>query len=102
MESVTMENDDDAVAKVIAVLVSIPATAIWRGYVLTVMWAWFVMPLGARPLGVAHAIGLAMLVGFLTHPAKSDPARKVMDAVVTAFLAPAIALALGWVVHSFM
>lgn len=97
------QNDDDVVAKVIAVLISIPVTAIWRGYVLTMMWAWFVMPLGVRALGVAQAIGLAMIVGFLTHQRRpNDPTHTLMDAVVAAFLTPAIALGLGWVVQAFM
>src|SRR6478609_6186947 len=40
----------------------IPAI-ILRGYVFLQLWQWFVEPLGAPHISIAHALGLAMIAG---------------------------------------
>lgn len=43
-------------------------SVIGGGYVLTVLWAWFVVPTFALPqITLAAAIGLAIVVGYMTH-----------------------------------
>lgn len=42
------------------------------GLVLTKLWVWFVVPLGPPPIGVAHALGIAVLVGLLTHQIRRE------------------------------
>jgi hypothetical protein len=46
-----------AVAAIIAVM-AIPII-IWNAYVLWIMWGWFIVPLGAPPISVAWAVGIA-------------------------------------------
>lgn len=42
--------------------------AIWGGYVLTCLWGWFVVPTFALPpLTLAQAIGVSLIVGYLTN-----------------------------------
>lgn len=39
-----------------------------RGFVLSVMWGWFMVPtFGLPPLGIASAFGVALMVGVLTQ-----------------------------------
>jgi len=39
-----------------------------RGWVLSILWRWFMVPtLGLPALSVPQAIGIALVVGMLTH-----------------------------------
>jgi uncharacterized membrane protein len=83
-------------------------SALYSGYVLSVLWAWFVVPtFGLPALTIPVAIGLALIVSFM---AKSDAEEKtddeitskIVSAVVKAILKPSFALLFGWVATLFM
>ena len=91
------------------------AAVTWKGYVLSILWAWFVVPLGVAALSIPHAIGLAILGAFLvgdkgaTREEVSDivgkpekPGDRIFRLVANITLYPAFALGLGWVVRGFM
>jgi len=87
-------------------LLIVPLT-IWRGYALTVLWQWFMVPaLGLPELRVAEAIGVALVVTYLTyHSAGSDIKDGTEEAVkrtVFQALFPLLALGFGWIVHQFI
>ena len=82
---------------------------IWRGYVFSVLWKWFIVPVfPAMPLlSIPVAIGIAMVVSFLAYQYtynKDD--RETSAKMGTAFgavlLYPALALLIGWVVTLFL
>jgi hypothetical protein len=50
---------------VIAIICAILAT-ILSGFVLTQLWAWFIVPLGVPAIGIAHGIGLSLVASMLT------------------------------------
>ena len=84
-------------------------SAMWKGYVLTVLWAWFVVPVFGLPaLALAPAIGLSLVVSFLTYQhgvAQDDTgdfSDRIAKSVVNAMLWPAMALGIGWVVRQIM
>jgi hypothetical protein len=88
----------------------IAISSIWRGYVLSVLWGWFVVPFfGARPLPLAMAIGISLIVGFLTIHRTGKEAEKEMgtaesfglSCAVMVFV-PLAVLAAGWVAHQFI
>jgi hypothetical protein len=86
---------------------AVAAGVTWSGYVLSILWGWFVLPIftGAPSLSVAPAIGLTIVVGCLTHLThqrrdKENPNFK--DEVLHLALAPAIALSIGWIVKRWM
>ena len=59
---------------VVGVLGLLIVGSMWKGYVLTILWAWFVVPTFSLPeLAIAPAIGLAMVVSYLTH--QSDASK---------------------------
>ena len=85
--------------------------SIWSGYVLTILWAWFVVPtFGLPPLALAPAIGLAVVVSYLTHQyhpkaAKPDGEGKWDETCrVIGHMAfkPAMALLVGWIVKQWI
>lgn len=77
---------------------------IWRGYVLSVLWRWFVVPLGVPTLGVAHAVGIATTVYLLRKGSKREEIDReyIIRATATSIVAPATALLIGWLAHGWM
>lgn len=88
----------------------------WEGYVMTRLWSWFVEPLGAPHIGVAHAAGLAMVVHFAIveyggavyrgiREEAFDEAQKTKRAsqmLEVKAVGPAIFLGIGWILHWWM
>lgn len=106
-----MKKDDTpaAVISCLLLIISMPIGALWSGYVLSVLWAWFIVPtFEARPLAVLPAIGVAIVVGYLTKQidrytdTNKSAAERIAESIGYIFLSPAFALAFGWIVHSFM
>jgi hypothetical protein len=60
-------------------LTTIPS-GILRGYVFATLWSWFVVPLGAPAMGLAHAYGLGCLVTMATLPARLPKDKEVAAA----------------------
>lgn len=86
--------------------ISVVAT-MWRGYVLSVLWAWFIVTaLHAPMLGVAQAIGVSIVVALLTHQAppkdEGEFMERMIHAIALGVLGPLVALAVGWVVRGFL
>ena len=95
-----------AVLSFIGLAVAIVLGSVWRGYVLSVLWGWFVIPVFEAPrLTTVGAIGLSLIASFLTY--QSNAAKKrdddaLIEALAVAAVVPAMALTMGWVVHLFM
>ena len=79
------------------------ATAIMRGYVLSILWGWFVVPIfGVPQIGIAQAIGVAMVVSLMTHQYVPQKEKDRWMPVITALLTPVFALAIGWIVKQWL
>lgn len=93
------------------------ALAIVRGITLSVLWGWFIVPLFALPpLGIVQAIGLMLVINFLTFRAEDtkkedpkatlDPSNKEARAAVLKLFRPiGVALTfltIGWIVKLFV
>ena len=78
-------------------------SAMWRGYVLSVLWAWFIVPtFGAPELSIPFAIGLALVVGFLTASNAKGKEFDWLNAIGQLVFGPAMALLMGWIVTKFI
>ena len=80
-----------------------------RGWVLSVMWGWFIAPLGVPEITIASAIGISLVVALLTNktdnsgPTEKRSVQQYIEVVVThAFLAPLMTLLFGWLVVQFV
>lgn len=92
-----------AIAFVVAIAVAtITLASILEGLVLSVMWGWFLVPLGAPKIGVALAIGVSLIVGMLTHQHSKSEDGEWVEKIVGAFLGPLLILCIGWIVHKFI
>lgn len=66
-----MSGAEKATDLCLAVIALAPVSML-RGVVLKDLWRWFVMPLGVQAIGMAEALGLALLLGWLTHTYVAD------------------------------
>lgn len=91
---------------IVVSLVSGVFTTIYSGWVLTKLWAWFVIPTFAAPmLSIPIAIGLALIVNYLTYQMdaakkdeEKDAAIVVLKAVLIGLFKPTFALLIGWII----
>lgn len=90
------------------VLALLAGSSMWKGYVLTVLWGWFIVPTFDLPtLALAPAIGISMTVSYLTYQYDSskkseDAENPFVRAVSYSLLMPALVLGVGWIVQKFM
>ena len=97
-----------AVLLFIWLLLVLIAGPIWGGYVLSVMWAWFVVPTFHAPqVSVAVAVGISLIVGMLTKQVtesqeKKDATASVVSSFTWSFFYPLLILGVGYVAHMFV
>lgn len=79
-----------------------------NGWAASILWGWFLVPLGAVQIGVWHAAGLIALVTMVmpggktaSEYLKESNEETWTDAVYAMVVAPAITLALGFVMKLF-
>ena len=102
------KNEDNMIACLgtILGLILIPLLAIFQGWVLTVLWSWFIVPTFSLPqLSIPVAIGLTLLVGmFKSYTVKREKktSQESLTEAIAVVLIPLFVLFLGWIVHLFM
>ena len=74
------------------------------GYVLSVLWAWFIVTTFAvMPLGIAQAIGVSLTFGFLfrsRRPLEKDDAP--LNSLLFMIAMPLAMLGIGWIVKQWL
>ena len=111
-------NDDkliDGCLKILGVLVLAGVvfvlSPILHGWALSLLWGWFFVPtLGLPSLSIVQAIGVSIVVSFLTarYAATDDKDKgkdkweKFAQAIIYAVLHPLAVVGIGYVVRGFM
>jgi hypothetical protein len=100
-----------AVTFILAIL-TVFIWVLWGGYVTSLLWLWFVVPLGVPAISVLQAAGLSILHSMLTgtRGIRADVAaskeKSSRDTAIfnfgVALAAPGFALLGGWIIHNFM
>jgi hypothetical protein len=101
--------------KIIGYIVSTIAiatySALMGGWALSTLWSWFIVKtFDAPPLGIASAIGLSLVVHYMTiHPkpkTEEEAERKYWEdllfAAVVATFKPLVTLSIGAIVKLWM
>ena len=93
----------------VGLLLAMVIGSVLGGFVLTVLWGWFVVPVFNTPsLNIVAAIGLSLIVNFFTAQAqptdekKKDEIETVITLLIWAVGKPLTYLGLGWIVNLFM
>jgi hypothetical protein len=82
----------------------------YRGWVLTMLWSWFLVPLGVPAISTATALGIVLIVAILTTHATNktdkteskDPWELAAVASGVAFGVPSLMLVLGYIISLFV
>lgn len=91
-----------ALAKLLGWIALTAASSVWRGYVLSILWGWFIVrAFGLPALNIPLAIGLSLTVGFLTQRLRQEK-ESTHFVIGVATLAPAVSLFMGWIVTKFL
>jgi len=81
----------------------LPFSFVISGFVISIMWEWFVVPLGVKSIGIAHAIGLSSLVGLMTaDTTRKSERRHTGEIILLRLLVWAIVLLVGYIAHCNM
>ena len=89
-------------------LAMVPVEIMWSGYVLTFLWMWFIVPLfGLPPLSIAQAMGLGLVIAFLTHQhikstGHEGQDKELLRTIAIVMARPAFALFLGWIIKAYI
>ncbi|MGC9605262.1 MAG: hypothetical protein ABSF56_00680 [Minisyncoccia bacterium] len=95
---------------IVGFIASLALVTILDGFVLSVLWGWFVVPVFHLPvLKIIPAMGISMIVGYLTMHSGSYNEEvergwgyMLYLSLGTSLLYALLALSFGWVLHYLM
>lgn len=97
---------------VLGLLIWLTISSVFGGWVLSLLWGWFMVPVFHLPqLTIVPAIGIILIVRYLASGVEIDDEKgEGLDKKVKKFLRRlylsivriAIVLLFGWIVHFFM
>lgn len=93
------------IAMILGVIVGIFLFCIYNAWVLTILWGWFIVPLGVKALSVAHAYGITLVTGLILSNRGVKENKDKDDwvgSILTWLLLPLVALFFGWIAVGFM
>lgn len=93
-----------AVIGVFAFLGLVLVSGLWWAYCLSILWAWFAVPIWGLPvMGVWQLFATKLLLsGLMPHGQHPKETDGFQAAVVRAILIPPMFLLIGWMIKSFM
>jgi hypothetical protein len=102
-----MKNEKSVAALItilVAGFVSTVLCSVWTGYVLSTLWAWFIVAsFGVPMISVPVAMGINLIARLLTYkiPEEGDESEYSYK-VILAFMIPTVFLGVGYVIHLFV
>lgn len=99
-----MSETKRTLAGCLATFIALPFASVFNGYVLSVLWRWFIVPVFHLPvLSIVQAIGISMVVTMFTYQAPEDvKGREWTDLIARMFAKPALGLFFGWIVRMWL
>lgn len=91
----------------VTLIVTVLST-IFNGWAFSLLWEWFVAPLGYPVLTIPQAIGLSMVISYATHQYQKDEHKNSSFsealgwAISLAIVKPLMSLGIGLIIKSFM
>ncbi len=88
----------------IGVFALIPAIVCAEGYITSLLWEWFLVPLGIVKISISQAIGIALLSSILTHQNQPKSAVKSEPFELLGGIIGRLGMCLltAWIVHKLM
>lgn len=97
----------EKVGQLFVAILGITASKLISGYVLIWLWHWFIVPFGIQQISLTHAVGISVIVGYITYQGSGktddkDFSDAVLEAISQTIAFALLALATGYVVSRFM
>lgn len=73
-----------------------------RGFVLSTLWSWFIVPIGGPEISIPIAIGISIIVGLLTHEQPDKQNSEIGYVIGQTLIGPFVVLGIAWIVTLFM
>lgn len=75
-----------------------------RGLCLSLVWGWFIVPLGVAAIGKAQALGIGCLIGLFWQKAKNkgEETEEVHELLWQALMEIGVAMLVAWICHWLM
>jgi len=91
----------------VLILIMIPISILLKGFVLSKLWFWFMVPLGVVPISLAHAYGLAILIALFTHQSQKPAEEGTLGQMafrmfIMSIGGPLIVWFVGWLCYCAM
>lgn len=93
----------------VALFIGTVLSTVVNGWALMTLWGWFIVPVFELPsLTIVKAIGVAMVISFLTkhhnlsEQKKGSTSEMISFLIGSSFVLPAITVLIGFIVHLFM
>lgn len=81
----------------------IAASVVWRGYVMAVLWGWFMVPpFGLPSLSIPFAIGISIVAGVFAGHRTEEKGTPFWTLVGRSFMGPLMSLGIGAIVLKFL
>lgn len=104
-----MDKLNKAIVSLIGVCIMAVVSFAVKAWVLSAVWAWFIVPVGLPAIGVAHAVGIMLTysaIRGLSHAdmyaIKQDKEKPIARMFSHGVIAPMIVYACALIAHSFM
>jgi hypothetical protein len=103
----TKESDREIGLGCLVMIMVFPIIIILKGFVLSRLWVWFMVPLGLPPIGLWHANGISavftMLIGYIERDKDEEGiGEKAIRTVTVGIGAPLLIWLLGWIFYCCM
>lgn len=94
----------EALLVLLIFLLTIVPSALLRGFVVSKLWLWHVVPVfHLAPITVSQAISVSLIFSVLTYHYTPDDKKRSAEEVIGLLLAPFLTnfllLFMGWVIH---
>lgn len=87
--------------EIILCLCLIPVAVITRGYILSILWTWFLLPLNFPQISIPEAMGLSLVISFFRKNSSPIRENSLSTQIITNLTEPWLALLLGYIIHQF-
>jgi len=95
-----------AIIKLLVAIIMIPVSTVINGWVLSILWGWFIVPAFNQPsLSVIAAVGVSITIRFVTYQIsdiKTEYQKDAHELFGMSFIMPFIILFIGWLVTLFL
>jgi hypothetical protein len=105
-------NNDFAgcIGTIVLIILAILTGVITYGWALSVLWEWFIVPIfGLSSISITEAMGIALIIGFLSKQMPSDTKEKDKSLVElfgsylgSTIFYPFFVVVLGWLISGMI